>query len=79
MSPLLVRSVSQAIERRPAPRSAISAGAYHSLALTKNGSIIAWGCRGHDSGQCRVPTSVRHGMTAIAAGWIQTLVLKSGL
>jgi hypothetical protein len=63
--------------------TAIAAGATHSLALKKNGSVVAWGCRASErvlgsgnSGQCRVPASARHGVTAIAAGTDHSLALK---
>ena len=58
---------------------AIAAGAYHSLALTKDGRVIAWGCKpkSSDYGQCRVPGPARHGVTAIAAGVYHTLALKT--
>jgi Regulator of chromosome condensation (RCC1) repeat len=50
--------------------TAIAAGAYHSLALNKDGSAIAWGCKpkSSDYGQCRIPATARHGVIAIAAG-----------
>ena len=51
---------------------AIVAGGLHSLALTRDGSVVAWGCGGgnpsDDFGQCRVPTAASHHVIAIAAG-----------
>jgi len=36
--------------------SAIAAATYHSLALKKDGSVVAWGCgHGYEYGQCLVP------------------------
>jgi len=53
--------------------TAIAAGTFHSLALKKDGSVVAWGCVGPPDaiihfGQCRVPASARSGVIAIAAG-----------
>jgi alpha-tubulin suppressor-like RCC1 family protein len=57
--------------------TAIAAGGAHSLALLKNGSVVAWGCGGNaNSGQCRVPASARRGVTAIAADYGKSLALK---
>ena len=63
--------------------TAIAAGAYHSLALKQDGSVIAWGCKdpthfGINVGQCRIPTSAKHRVSAISAGAFHNLVLKSG-
>jgi len=58
-----------------------AAQASDSLALTKDGSVVAWGCGSPsfvDSGQCRVPASAKHGVTAIAAGNAHSLALKPG-
>jgi alpha-tubulin suppressor-like RCC1 family protein len=59
----------------------IAAGVNHSLALTRGGGVIAWGCGtifGIDSdfGQCRVPGSEGLGVTAIAAGYAHSLALE---
>jgi alpha-tubulin suppressor-like RCC1 family protein len=53
-----------------------AAQASDSLALTKDGSVAAWGCGGRgDFGQCHVPASARRGVTAIAAGYFHSLAL----
>ena len=44
---------------------AISAGGYHTLALTTAGTVVAWG--GNQFGQCMVPANL-NGVIAIAAG-----------
>ncbi len=44
---------------------AIAAGAYHSLALKSDGTMVAWGGNGY--GQSTVPASLT-GVIAIAAG-----------
>ena len=36
---------------------AIAAGKVHSLALKSNGGVLAWGCVGHNDGQCSVPAA----------------------
>ena len=65
---------------------AIAAGLHHSLALRSDGSVVAWGCTGgtsaippqpSDFGQCNVPAGAKSGVTAIAAGYYQSLALKS--
>ena len=57
--------------------TAIAAGNAHSLALTKDGSVIAWGCGGiTDVGPCAVPAEASSGMTAISAGANHSLALK---
>ena len=63
--------------------TAIAAGSNHSLALTANGRVIAWGC-GNDHGiinssfgQCDVPTTAAQGVTAISAGYAHSLALKA--
>ena len=63
--------------------TAIAAGVNHSLALTKSGRVIAWGC-GNDYGminsnfgQCGVPASATHGVSAISAGYAHSLALKA--
>ena len=66
--------------------TAIAGGLYHSLALRSDGSVVAWGCPGgtstvppqpSDYGQCAVPAAAQSGVTAIAAGFYQSLALKS--
>src|SRR5262249_16764114 len=52
---------------------AISAGAWHSLALRSDGKALAWG--NNDSGQCNVPLDLA-GAMAIAAGGYHNLALK---
>ncbi len=54
--------------------AAVAAGAYHSLALTSNGTVVAWG--DNTFGQTNVPASLTNA-TAIAAGWYHNLALKS--
>jgi hypothetical protein len=59
--------------------TAIAAGSSHSLALRRDGSVVAWGCTGEDNrGQCTVPPEAASGVTAIAAGLWQSLALKNG-
>jgi hypothetical protein len=55
--------------------TAIAAGTAHSLALKGDGTVVAWGCRGFDYGQCTVPSGLS-GVTAIAAGKYHSLALK---
>jgi len=61
--------------------TAIAAGKFRSLALRKDGSVVAWGCgdRGafFDGGQCVVSSAGARGVTAIS-GACHTLVLKAG-
>ncbi len=52
---------------------AISAGAWHSLALRSDGKVLAWG--NNDSSQCNVPLDLA-GAMAIAAGGYHNLALK---
>jgi Regulator of Chromosome Condensation (RCC1) repeat protein len=60
---------------------AVAAGAYHSLALKNDGTVIAWGCGAdpsgfsYDAGQCTLPAGLS-GVTAIAAGSAHSLALK---
>ncbi len=56
--------------------SAIAAGTSHSLGLTGDGTVVAWGCTADDYGQCSVPSGLT-GVTAIAAGDFHSLALKS--
>ena len=51
----------------------IAAGQYHSLALKKDGTVIAWG--DNSSGESSVPTNLNH-VIAIAAGQEFSLALK---
>ena len=46
-------------------------------APTNEGSVVAWGCSNGigAAGQCRIPASARHGVTAIAAGYAHSLAL----
>jgi hypothetical protein len=53
---------------------AISAGAYHGVALKTDGTVVAWGENFH--GQTNVPANLSN-VVAIAAGYDQTLALKS--
>jgi len=57
--------------------TAIAAGRDHSLALKRDGTVVAWGCQAWlDYAQCTVPPGLRH-VTAIAAGAFQSLALRS--
>ena len=53
--------------------TAIAAGEYHSLALKKDGSVVAWGQ--NKNGECNVPENL-HDVVAISAGNGQSLALK---
>ena len=53
----------------------ISAGDYHSLALKKDGTVVAWG--GNSSKQCDVPTGLTD-VVGISAGDSYSLVVKKG-
>lgn len=53
---------------------AISAGEYHSLALTADGTVVAWGA--NFAGQLNVPTGLSH-VVAISAGGFHNLALKA--
>src|SRR5207248_4600590 len=57
----------------------IAAAYSHSLALKRDGTVVAWGCSraAYDDGQCSVPSSLS-GVTAVAAGTFQSLALKRG-
>jgi alpha-tubulin suppressor-like RCC1 family protein len=52
----------------------VAGGAYHSLGLKSDGSIVAWG--DNDLGQCSVP-SPNTGFLAVAGGAYHSLGLKS--
>ena len=52
--------------------TAVAAGYRHSLALKRDGTIVAWG--DDQYGQTTVPTDVHHGV-AISAGARYTLAL----
>jgi len=52
----------------------IAAGGAHSLALTANGTVIAWG--DNSSGQCTVPSGLT-GVVQIAAGKAHSMAIKS--
>jgi alpha-tubulin suppressor-like RCC1 family protein len=54
---------------------AISAGRFHSLALTSGGRVIGWG--GNWKGEATVPAAAQSGIIAIAAGAHLTAVLTS--
>src|SRR5262249_50404227 len=53
--------------------TAISAGAYHSLALKADGHVVAWG--NNDSGQCDVPPGLTNAI-AVAAGAYHNIALR---
>lgn len=61
---------------------AIAAGAYHSLALMSNGTVVAWGAGttstglDDDFGQSLIPTGLTN-VTAISAGGLYNVALKS--
>ncbi|WP_315911006.1 InlB B-repeat-containing protein [Xylanibacillus composti] len=52
----------------------LAAGAAHSLALKKDGSVVGWGMNAQ--GQATVPAEAQSGVSAIAAGWNYSLALK---
>lgn len=54
---------------------AIAAGAYHSLALRADGSVVGWGR--NNSGQTAIPASATGGVVAIVAGGYHSLALKA--
>jgi alpha-tubulin suppressor-like RCC1 family protein len=55
--------------------TAIAAGGGHTVALKKDGSVVAWG--NNDYGQTTVPLAAQTGVVAIAAGWLHTVALKN--
>jgi uncharacterized delta-60 repeat protein len=57
----------------PPPYKAVAAGAYHTVALKGDGTVVAWGWNG--DGQTNVPTGLS-GVTAIEAGGSHTVALK---
>ena len=57
---------------------AIAAGEYHSLALTTEGRVVAWGCGGKSVSECDVPASARRGVRAVAVGYFHGIALKLG-
>jgi hypothetical protein len=55
--------------------TAIAAGAFHSLALKQDGTVVAWGDNGY--GQSTVPAGLS-GVTAIAAGYDHSWAVANG-
>ena len=55
---------------------AISAGSRHSLALNKNGMVIAWG--DNSGGQCDVPSECHDNIIGISAGRLLLVSFNSG-
>jgi len=53
---------------------AVAAGYYHSLALTANGAVVAWGS--DNAGQASVPSGLS-GIRAIAAGGYHSVALRA--
>ena len=53
----------------------ISAGRDHSLALKKDGTVVAWGYNNEQ--QCDVPTGLTD-VVGVSAGWFHSLVVKRG-
>jgi alpha-tubulin suppressor-like RCC1 family protein len=51
----------------------VSAGYYHSLALRKDGTVVAWG--GNEGGQTEVPAGLS-GVVSVSAGGMNSLALK---
>ncbi|MEI8044345.1 MAG: hypothetical protein WCL11_23240, partial [Verrucomicrobiota bacterium] len=62
-----------AIGLPPSPTAAISAGAYHSLALRADGSILGWGL--NDFGETSIPSNLTN-VTAISAGGYHNLAIN---
>ena len=52
----------------------IAGGSTHSLAISGNGSVVAWG--DNSSGQTTIPLAAQSGVVAIAAGGFHSLALK---
>jgi formylglycine-generating enzyme required for sulfatase activity len=55
--------------------TAIAAGAFYTVALKNDGSVLAWG--NNDRGQTDVPVAAQSGVTAIAAGFYHSVALKN--
>ncbi|HYV26645.1 MAG TPA: hypothetical protein VFA77_03870 [Candidatus Eisenbacteria bacterium] len=55
--------------------TAIAAGAFHTLALKTNGTVVAWGK--NYSGQATAPVAAQSGVVAIAAGDSHTVALET--
>jgi len=53
----------------------VASGSYHSVALKRDGTVVAWG--GNWLGQTTVPAAAQSGVVAIAAGSYHTVALKS--
>jgi hypothetical protein len=78
LSPVLgwgSRSEGQATVPVLANVTAVSAGEEHSLALLKNGSVLAWGSNADE--QTVVPAAALSGVTRIAAGFAHNVACKS--
>src|SRR5439155_20258423 len=54
---------------------AIAASDFYNVALTKDGRVVAWGCRDIDISLCDVPAAAESGVIAIAAGGALSLAL----
>lgn len=54
----------------------IAAGAWHALALTGDGEVVAWGSNTY--GQCTVPAELSNGVSEISAGLHYSMALKDG-
>jgi VCBS repeat-containing protein len=59
-----------------ARRPTVAAGAYHSLTLKSDGTVVAWGA--NEFGQANVPAGLS-GVTAIDAGHYHNLALRVGV